>query len=371
MRCRFGVYLRIGGGQIILNKWRYPMQNHESFNSESAPEADIANEGYEYPSFEEHMRELNARENDEIAPEEKMQNYQLDETYERNNKMESRLANNPYSPYLSYESNLKKNNERFGESFAKLNENIYEKYDQASNEASKSSYNYMTTQYFFNTFGIDKVNNTRHYYLHIGDGKIRDIVTPSKIFMSDGKITNRDEFEPESLEIYEKMRAKNTEFAIKSEMDKEKEMKSLIQLNILNNGFANQGAEFATISTRYDSDDTPRYQIKDKLSIDGDEAVIPPNPNGELSLAEYIDSVAENYNDMVNEARANFEEFQNKFEKVSNDYFHSKNPVKSLWAGHKYHKMLTQRNSHLKELRTLNLYRSAANNLQQQLEDQN
>ncbi len=88
-------------------------------------------------------------------------------------------------------------------------------------------------------------------------------------------------------------------------------MEALIQLNILNRGFTNHGTESATIDTRNDS---PNYRasIINKLTIDGNEAVIAPNPGGELSLAEYINSVAENYDDMANEAIADFKEFAKK-----------------------------------------------------------
>lgn len=200
------------------------------------------------------------------------------------------------------------------------------------------------------------------------DGKTREVITPLKIDVGlDGKVTNREEFEPEALEIFENLQTKEAEAYVKANIDEQKEMQTLIQLNILNNGFANHGIENATIDTR---NDMPGYQesIRNRLAIDGDMAVIPPNPNGEMSLTEYAESVAESYNNMADEARESFEEFQSKFDKVSSTYFHSKNPIESLFAGRKYRKMRAQYNDRLQELKTVSLYRSAANDLQSKLE---
>lgn len=348
------------------------MQGPERLSGENALETNFTDGEYVYPSYEEHMQELSARENGEAVSDttEWSEGEQFDEASEHSSEAESTLANNSFSPYLNYETELKENNEKFGESFAKLNENIYAEYDKASEEALRSSSEYYKYRSILSTYGTDKVNNTRHYYISESDGKTREIVTPLRIDVNlDGKVANRDEFEPESLEIFENLRAKETEAYVKSNLDEQKEMQALIQLNILNNGFTNHGAENATISTRNNS---PDYQeiIADKLAVDGDEAVIPPNPNGEMSLAEYIGSVAENYNDMADEAAASFKEFQNKYDKAFHAR-HSKNPIKSLLAQRKFKKMHAEYNSRLQELRTIDLYRSAANDLQYQLEHQN
>lgn len=349
------------------------MQSHEGFSSGETSDTNASNMEYAYPSFEQHMQELAARENGEVVPDEarSSQGEQLSETGEHDSASESVLANNPYSPYFNYETGLKENNEKFGESFAKLNESVYEEYSKASEDALTSSTEYWKYSSILDTYGVDVSTGTRHYRIHEGDGNAREVVTPLKIDVGlDGKVANREDFEPEALEIFESLQAKETEAYVKSTMDEQKEMQALIQLNILNGGFANHGIENATIDTR---NDMPDYQesIKDKLAIDGDTAVIPPNPNGEMSLAEYIGSVAENYNDMANDLRESFEEFQSKFDKVSDTYFHSKNPIKSLFAGRKYRKMRAQYNDRLQELKTINLYRSAANDLQYKLGRQN
>lgn len=350
------------------------MQNYEHSGREQSPDTNTANEEYVYPSFEQHMQKLNANQNNETYPsdlEEPQDMQSLIETSADSTESKSILANNPYSPYLNYETRLKENNEKFGESFAKLNENIYEEYDKASEEALKSSIDLSRYRFILHAYSTDRANNTRHYHFFGDDALRHEFVTPLRIDIraSDGKVANRDEFDPASLEIYENLCAKETETYVKSVSDERKEMQSLIQLNILNNGFANHGVENAKIDTR---NNMPSYQatIKNKLAIDGDEAVIPPNPNGEMSLTEYINGVADNYNDMADEARENFEEFQSKFDKVSDTYFHSKNPIKRLFASRKYHKMRAQCNSRLQELETIDLYRAAADDLQQRLERQ-
>lgn len=348
------------------------MQGYERLNDGKTTETNTTNEEYEYPSFEQHMQELNARENGEIITNEMDESHDvpLEEVDELGAKSESTLANNPYSPYLSYETGLKENNEKFGESFARLNEDVYEEYDEASKEALESSSEYWKYSSILNTYGVDNTNGTRHYHVHEGDGRTREIVTPLRIDVGpDGKVANRDEFDPESLEAYEDLRAKETEAYMRSSADEQKEMQSLIQLNILNNGFTNHSTESSAIDAR---NDTPNYQesIRAELSLDGDTDIIPPNPNGKMSLAEYIDNTAENYNDMADETKESFDEFQSKFDKVSDAYFHSQNPIKRLFAGRKYHKMRAQYNSRLQELKTVNLYRSAANDLRHKLERQ-
>lgn len=345
------------------------MQGYERLSGEQTSETSASGEEYVYPSFEQHMQELTARENGEVVPEsvEMLEDERMSEADERGSEAEFVLADNPYSPYYSYEVGLKENNERFGESFAELNESVYAEYDKAAEDALRSSSEYWKYRSVLGVYGTDRENNTRHYHMYEDDGSTREIITPLRIDVGlDGKVANRDEFEPESLELYESMRAKETEAYVKSEVAERREMQALIQLNILNNGFTNHGVESAMIDTR---SDTPNYQdtIRDQLAIDGDEAVIPPNPNGELSLTEYIDSVAESYDEIANEAAADFEEFENKFNKVSDTYLHSKNPIRSFIAGRKYQKMRAQYNSRLKELETINLYRSAANDLQQRL----
>lgn len=346
------------------------MQGHEHFGNQETLNTNTSNEEYVYPDFEQHMQELTARENSKkgLNNTEMPASIEADGVDENNAESESILANNPFSLYFNYETSLKENNEKFGESFTKLNESVYGEYDKASEDALNSDREYYKYGSIFNVYGTDRESNTRHYYVREGGGKTREIVTPMRINVGlDGKVANRDEFDPESLELYEDLRAKETEAYVKSSMDKQKEMQLLIQLNILNNGFTNHGMENSTISTR---NDMPSYQdaIKDKLALDGDEAVIPPNPNGELSLTEYIDGVAESYDDMANEAATDLKELESKLGKVSDTYFHSKNPIRSLIAGRKYRKMQSKYSSLLKELKTINLYRSAADDLQQRLQ---